>query len=38
MSFIDVSANWTPINGTNYKNSIQSVVTLANSGVTIGTL
>ena len=38
MSFIDVSANWTPVNGTNYKNSIQSVVTLANSGVTIGTL
>ena len=38
MSFIDVSASWIPINNLNYKNSLQPVITLANSGITIGTL
>ena len=39
MSFIDVSANWIPLGGaSNYKNSMQPVINLANSGMSIGTL
>ena len=38
MSFFDVSATWIVSNGLNYKNSNQPVVTLAISGISIGTL
>ena len=38
MSFTDVSAVWVPLGGaSNYKNSLQSVITLSNSGMSIGT-
>jgi autotransporter-associated beta strand protein len=39
MSFIDVSVNWIPLGwASNYKNSLQPVINLANSGMSIGTL